>query len=584
MAKYKGNNPEINSEVESKGKQDCGSKGAGSAKEKKDQIKKGQRRRRNRSRNNADFSDSNGSNDFSWYNTLPELTQAAANFSFANPLGTRLNLTAQGSVDVLDLWNETSRGPYNRTIPGFMFIHWNPTIGCSLDGNSPVNVTARNIYSFVRHANSGASNYDATDLMIYLLALDSVYSCYNAAARAYGYLNLYSPVNRYMPRYLVEGLGFDFDDLLANQAQFMFAINNICFKISSFAVPNFMSYYLKHMWMNSNAYRDKPNLKAQVYAFVQDTFFQYQTNYNSTNYAGLKRISAPWHHSACTVSEWVSFMEDLINPLLASEDMGIMSGDILKAFGMQNLFNVMPITQEYAIDPIYNPEVLIQIQNLSIMGNIMEGLEETAYGTFTGDIYQPVNEDTAEGYLYSNPGFIPKNQAPLVGEESLCTVDRLVTSDEEIPSKEFVVVSTRLTNKADGVTQTKSGTKFAYMTPDHTVSTEVVSGVEIIAADFTAGYDIAGIVFQGSGNTGEPSGEAAIQSAASALNALSKFDWCPTLGITYYANDTVHFMGYYQDTTNYSIMTAEDLNKLHSACLMSEFYVPQIGSATRKPQ
>lgn len=573
-------------------------KGKGKGKEVKSKTRSSRRRNNSRNRGNAD---DNGSNDFAWYNTIPELITTSANFPFGRPVGTEISLTTGiqiggGAPNTLDYYNDPILGNTIPTsMPGFMFIHWNPTIGVSTNGNSPVNVTARNIYSFVRHANSGAANYDSTDLMIYLLAMDSIYSCYQAAIRAYGYLNLYNAVNRYMPKALVEGLGFDFDDLIANQAQFAFAINNIAYKIGSFAIPNFMSYYLRHMWMNANTYRDAANMKSQIYGFVEDTVFKYDDSYevgtDNKTFAGLERVDTPWaggSQAKCTVEGWTNFMNELINPILASEDMGIMSGDVLKAFGGNNLFIVAPIDPNYAIDPVYNPEVLTQIQNMTIVGAVAEDTTVKRAGTLlTGDIMQPVNENTGEGYLYSYPAFKDASAANQTNAAMNVTmVDQMLTSLEEVPSKEFVTVATRLMNRMDYVYNSgdPEAQNVYYVDESHGLSTEVVSHIEMIYNNHgnVVGSDLKGygLVF----GTVEGSFLPSPLQMASVLAALSKFDWQPTVPIQY-ANsaENVYFVGFYQDTTNYSIMTSEDLTNIHDAVLMSEFYIPQIAGATRQP-
>lgn len=571
---------------------DNGGKKNGNRKGNQSYRKRGNNSRNNKNHKQVDRQNSeikSRENDFGWYNTLPELTNAAANFPFARPLGVNLTYT---SVDAAG--QDILSGLTKEAIPGIMIIHWNPTIGVCLNGVSPANIISREIYSFVRHANSGAANYDAPDMMIYLLAMDTIYSMYQNAARVYGLINMYTKQNRYMPKELIKGLGFDFDSVIGNAAQFLWYINQICYKISSFAVPNFMSYYLRHMWMNEGVYLDKDNSKAQMYAFKQDGGYQFDPRISSATFASLKYfeinpIDMTGAYDLFTPQSWYEQMCELINPILASEDMGIMSGDILKAFGSNNLFTVNPVPDTMVVVPTYKPEVLSQIQNLTISGLFdtenKGKLDSTTY--YNCDIVQTIDGKSAEGYLVHNPPL--KTLDSVLGDSDLPvalgipTIAKLVTSDEEVPSTEFVMVATRLTETIPNTFALKDGSgglRFGFE-EGRTCGSELVSHVEIITltAKGTESLQIGtyGLLF----------GDGDIRArAASFLERLSKFDWNPTLPICHTtgsgADQTFYFDGYFQDTNNYCIMTCDDLNRLHEAALMSEFYVPQIGSGVHK--
>lgn len=96
----------------------------------------------------------------------PQLVKDVASLSFRTPLGSPSGLPSRS--------NPVGRD--RRSIPGIMNLYFVPTIGSSTAGeSSAINIAAKNIYSFVRHENSGRINYDAPDLMLYLLALDSAF-------------------------------------------------------------------------------------------------------------------------------------------------------------------------------------------------------------------------------------------------------------------------------------------------------------------------------------------------------------------------------------------------------------------------
>lgn len=523
-------------------------------------------------------------NDFSWYNTLPELTSAAAQFPFSRPLGTPITHHDNGAYgEWMQYWKE---GKTLNTVPGFMSIEWFPTIGKADDVNSPINVVAREIYSFVRHANSGSANYDAPDLMMYLMAMDTIYSLYTDAVRAYGLANLYTSQNRYMPKYLLKAIGWDHSSIIGNMAQFRWAINNIAYKMSSLAVPNFMSYYLRHMWLNSGVYLDKPSAKAQMYAFKQHAGYKYVQQDRTRFVAKLEYFELP----SFTPDSWLTLMNDLIDPLLGSEDMGIMSGDILKAFGQDNLFSVAPIGIDYVVLPSYQPEVLGQVQNITIMGDPAEDAEINNLIQVTRDVWQLVKSETLDSYLYQNVAFHGEGADSKLKTTILSTT-KLVNSDMDMPTPENVMVSTRFTNCPNAWVSTGAGDTMEswalWNGVGTTYSTEIVRGVQIIGltakgVPYATSYNEMGIGLLAA----TPMSSAVSLNKAKEFCYWTKFDYAPTIPVwVQVGNDPsgACFVDYMQDTNNYTVMNSDDLTRLHEAALMSEFYVPQIASLTRKP-
>lgn len=529
-------------------------------------------------------------NDASWYNTLPELVRDAANFPFSRPLGVRYVPKSEASVTVDSSYGVSS-------IPGIMRIVWYPTIGNSDNSNSPINIVAREIYSFVRHANSGHANYDAPDLMLYFMAMDSLYSMYSEAVRVYGSMMLYNANNRYYPKALIECMGWEFDDVQRNMAQLRWAINQFAYKLGSLAVPSNMSYFTRHIWLNSGVYMDNNSNKAQTYVFSQGAFYKY----NPTVESGFKSrlIFEKRDAKKMTVGKWVTKMNNYIDPILASEDFNIMSGDVLRAFGQENLFTVAPISEDYVVLPTYSQEVLSQIQNLTIMG-----YPDTTISTGSGEyanIVQRINSSTWDPGLYQELTFttleaINKPKSSMAQSQIATTMQKLISMLSDSPTPDEVMVATRLTNICDtyGVEERVEQSNKYYrgisgVSSNHTYSTEIVAEIQIasMGANGVLGitnFDEPAIVF-------EPTSESNLLGElliAKKIIQLETFDWHPTIplmGCNYTVNNNQNprWMGYLQETNNYTIMNAEDLTRLHETALISEFSVPQIASLARKP-
>lgn len=371
-------------------------------------------------------------NDWRWYAQNEQILRDTASFAYGYPVGNRLDLGAY----VPDI----NKG----SIPGIASLHFAPTFGGVHDTNSPLNVAARNVYSYVRHANSGSKNYDAPDLMLYLLAMDSVYSYIAFLKRVYGVAMTYNIVNRYYPKAVVESMGVQFEDLMAHMADFRAAINILCVKAGSLCVPANMSYMAKHMWMYSGLYLDSQSSKAQTYVFTPATFYQFGLD---TDSAGQLTQVTPFtmqylqaystDTTRCVVNEWtytqsfgpidarklltveslIQFGNSLLDPILASEDMNVMSGDILKAYSENMIFKLDLISENYTVIPKYDEDVLDQIQNATAIGiPEIPGLQSaTSVITPSQALAVTLKQDPSKGWLTWNGHFYGDATSKSVG-------------------------------------------------------------------------------------------------------------------------------------------------------------------------
>lgn len=382
-------------------------------------------------------------NDWRWYAQNEQLLKDSASFPYSWPLGNKLNLGVNAP--------EVNKG----SLPGVMAIWTAPTFGWSDNPNSPVNVAARNIYSYVRHANSGHANYDAPDLMLYMCAMDSIYSYLAFLKRIYGVISTYSYTNRYYPKAVVTAMTVDYDDVQRNLADFRGFINSFAVKVGSMCIPASMSYMAKHMWMYSGLYYDSDQDKAQTYLFVPNNLYRYTLDGDGAGM--LEGFSFAEYYTTRGTGNEPSYMnfealrkiaDDMLNPILRSEDMNIMSGDILKAFGSANIYKVEGIGETYTVLPSYEPEVLDQIQNMSLMGRFKFGDSDKMTQDGAAKLYQ----DTTKGWLVFKPLFTHPYEFTLADEEfpgqNVFISDRIVTFEHGDISPANTMEATRMTNIA----------------------------------------------------------------------------------------------------------------------------------------
>lgn len=386
-------------------------------------------------------------NDPSWYISNESLLKAGASFPYGYPVG------APAYLDN-DIYTHAGK----LVVSGVCTIDLLPTIGVSRNAASPVNVAARKLYSYIRHANSGAANYDAPDLMMYMMAMDSMYSWYWNGVRAYGTVNLYNKQNRYVPDALIHALGFDPDDLRRNYAQLRYGLIALAMKINNLVVPNTMTIFERHRWCFSHLWADGTAPKSQLYAFRPKGYYVFAKD---KNLAGMLK----WHGvtyategdstvKPMTVNDYLDIMYAMVDPVITNydEDFGIMSGDIMKAYDASQLYTLPAIAEDYSVMPEYDETVLSQFQNATLVGLPNIG---------TMDITQVVNpDDVNAGALMYNPTwplltaeagtdfneYIKSFSASINGYEyDVRCMDRLVSLNKDDPTPSDTLEATRLT-------------------------------------------------------------------------------------------------------------------------------------------
>lgn len=497
-------------------------------------------------------------NDWTWYAHNEQLLRDSASFSFNNPLGSSFSLGSS----------------YLPTyVPGIMNIRTAFTPGVSRDWTSPVNTAARNLYAFVRHANSGHTNYDAPDLMLYVLAMDSVYAFLSFLIRTYGVMRLYTQRNRYLPAALIYGAGLDFDDLMANLADFRYLINELIVKAGSMCVPNSMSYFTRHSWMYSNIYTDSTGAKAQLYQYVPDSFYMYAPLANDEGGALNPVAFYRGENVYMSFEQLQAYGNELLNAILSDEDMNIMSGDILKAFGQEGIAKLSLIGEDYVVLPVYSEEVLMQIHNLTTCPTLASGRLQPQLA---------ITQSIEDNSLRFDPVFAVSSSVHLDWD-----ADKLFDSRSDSPDAAEVMVSSRLMVGFEKESKANEESGIVYTFGIDSCGSEIVLGRDVMVFN---GGEVAPDCFDryqsqpyyasmGASMTTEN-----VVSKYITLSAEQQFDWHPITVVTSLradpsATSQYRVYSFNSDLDNYTLLDNKDLRKLHETALLSMLAVPQMGRA-----
>lgn len=496
-------------------------------------------------------------NDPAWYAKTAQLLTDSASLSFNNAVGARFSY-ATGSVPT----GASFFGIANQSMPGICKLRMTTIPGVALDASAPLNVAARNIYSYVRHANSGHSNYDSPDLMLYLLGMDQLYSMYSWMTRLYGVMRAYDQKNRYMANGLVTVMGFDFNDMSANLANLRYFINQFGLKLSALYTPSTMDLYKRHTYIYSGVWKDSDAEKAQFYITSPNSFSIYDPTTQTTG-GSLKAVAVP---AAMTYAELVAYVTPFLEAILSDEDMNIMSGDIKKAYG-ESLYSLVLVPEDYVAFPIYDEVFLSQIQN----------------SVSCGQVSVPsciVKQSSTVDYLICDPLFqcvFPFTSTEWADPSAL---KRVLTIRKDKIDPADVMEATRLSCVRERLAY--GGAWYYHMTSS--------------AAEFITDISVWKFVLNGISGEWEVSpcinlldSEIYINldtwttADASVLMAniadFEKFDWHPgSRVITYSLNDELidlSLMGEFMDVDNYTLIGESELSKMNETALLSLFGVPQ---------
>lgn len=494
-------------------------------------------------------------NDPSWYVANGQLLKDFASLSFNNALGAKSRV----EFHPYDATYEQNDIAY--VAPGVMSILTTPSFGISEDGSSALNLAAKNFYTWIRHQNSGHANYDSPDLMLYFGAMDSLYALLASMIRAYGTARAFSQTNRYVGDMYLQAMGYNPADLRNNLADFRGYINMMITKISAFCTPVTMAMFKRHFWMYSGIYRDEDVIKSQAYMYVPAVLW----SYNEVEGAG--RLDATLAYtidgggyfalSTKTVSQVRSLMDSLLAKIVSSEDINIMSGDILKAYGRENLWSLSLIPEDYVVFPVYSEEVLDQIHNTTFAGRVpVATLDLTTNPSFSLDRLGVIQDpEVGDGSLYFVPQF--KNVAQL-------GYDAIIDMHKEEPTPEDVIVATRniITAKVNSIDGTDDSVAQLTGCGSDICLYALIGTINANAngLDWTVVYNN-----QNGYSTG-------------ILNKMSTFNKYPRY---IYVDQATHAAGVYGELDNYTVVSHEDIQRMHDTAMLSLLGVPFYGTGSK---
>lgn len=336
-------------------------------------------------------------NDPSWYFKNPVSAKKAGSLNFTYPLGYTLDLDSALFAAKPEIGQQT--------FPGMMKLDVMPALPASKDAASALNVASFKLYTFIRHENSGSRNYDAPDLLLYVLGVAELYAYVNWLQRTYLVANSYSVENAYIPRTMCALENIDYDDVIANMAEFAYQLDNRLNKLRAYRCPGDMPIFARRAFMFKDIYVEGPSVKDQMYFFHPAAFYLFGFDPDGAGMltaTQLEELTGPAEGGKMKVADLFRGFDTLMASISSQEDFSIMSGDILKAYGANTItIGAFDPAPSVAFTPVYNTEILEQIQNCTVYGrtSVDAGTNRSFNVTYDTNIHQ----NATKAYLVCDP-------------------------------------------------------------------------------------------------------------------------------------------------------------------------------------
>lgn len=337
--------------------------------------------------------------DPEWYSVSNQLLQDTADIPFNIFPGTRERVVENVVTGATYSFKDAS----SQCTPGILTVRYACSPGYSENGTSAINVASKALYTWVRHRNSGRTNYESVDLMLYILSMDEIYTAWLEARRIYQLTMSYDVMNRNIPDALLRSLNIDADDIRANLAQFRARLNLQAAKMSAMAVPKAFNVFKRHAFIASNIFVDSTSRTSQYYIFQRDIGRTFSPTSSGGGSLVAHSVNSFPFTTRRTSESILNEIDTMLDVVLSDEDMNIMSGDIVKAFGgdSENLYILKEIAENEVASILFNEDVLAQIHNAitapnnSAMADVtsMNITQSGGYVKFTGPSYQMENGD-----------------------------------------------------------------------------------------------------------------------------------------------------------------------------------------------
>lgn len=279
---------------------------------------------------------------------------------------TSINFDLPVSYELPDVVNPDTTGYTGRIAENNFFrVKYIPTLGSDLAAN----LSSQKLFGELRKVLNVPSRYEAGDLFMYVLAVQSLGEFIESMKRVIRLATTYKMHNILFPKAVLNMLGFDLNEVVTNLPNYREAVNKLVDSAKYLCIPTTFKAHALRLMLNSSVLTDEDLPKAQHIVFDPEGYWKWNVAAGtSTNPSSLEWVTFPATvNGKHGLADVISMGDTLLTSLLYDQDAQLIHGDILKVWGTNAVIvGGSYVSAEEIQETFYNPYILYMLHNATI--------------------------------------------------------------------------------------------------------------------------------------------------------------------------------------------------------------------------
>nr|UVJ88896.1 putative capsid protein [Picobirnavirus sp.] len=332
-------------------------------------------------------------NDFAWYTNYVDLELNTLKQAIQNYAGYDLQYD-DSKVKYTSDTNNVETNMYKQSILAYKF---QTTLGSASNYASPTALAIREFNTAVRKDNFSNQSYDSVDLFLYPLAFDAITYMLCWLLRGLALVN-YADARD--PSTIVYGLlkahcygnATLAETFVSDRTELIDLYNQIVVRLNALNVPIQLPYIKRHAFLALNVFTQGEGVGRSYFIMNPHSYYYYDEVNGVLQCKTVERKL-----QSGTAGTIRNLFNEMIIPLVNSQSIAIMSGDIDRAMGVSHPFSTIALSDmgNLRINLVDDPKYLMSIKNADIIH-----IKDDVGGELSDFDIKQGDDGNANPYLY----------------------------------------------------------------------------------------------------------------------------------------------------------------------------------------